>query len=780
VTYVSGTVGSEVFPRPSQERVMTGRRLVSRVVVTFIVALAAGWAVPPDAAAQECGNGTTFTVVLPSIRPGGDGDTITLPAGCRIYTLFVSGYARNPELDELTFYRLAKFVAENDGYVHWAWWNNVLKPYMEGPLHIGDTVTNPVTGVVYKATPGALPGVHALGFVPASHEFSLVPKAVPEEDTQFQADAKILLRRVREVNPGAVIVVAGHSMGGNSVARLGANTPVDIDLLGPMDPVGNRSGPIGRPTLADPRPDRTYNWTRWRAKWEFAGFKITDCVRNAIGLCQNFGTLFRPEFRCRTVGGLLDQPPPFPASLAPLLCPGPWKDNGRELTYGSRIKRLYHRWQNETLFPFDFLTNEIYKFHGSRTPKTTFSPSFTNIQFPVDTCAIGIDPGDPNRLCNPGDGHGEVVGFRSPTPGQPNPPGPNVPVAPLANQALNWAQYAEDQPVAVKTARAAIRREKLLELPTADEAWPHRPIDPDLDLVAGDMVKLLVDIFAGEPVPSLPTTVATPTPGPNEHGWNNTDVSVNLEATAGTERKITSIEYSLSGAQSGGPTVVHSDSVDVPITAEGDTTVTFFARDDGANVEEPQQLTVRVDKTPPVIAGTPMPAPNANRWNNTDVTVSFTAADALSGVEVIDPPVTLTAEGAGQEAIGTATDRAGNTSATIVTIHIDKTPPILFGLPDPACLLWPPNQKLVLVASVGASDGLSDVAPATLVVGATSSEGGGNGDIVIVGTNVQVRSSRNGGGSGRTYTVTASVRDLAGNAATQSGGCFVPHDRGRR
>ena len=85
-----------------------GRRLAPRVVVTFIVALAAGWAAPPDAAAQEpqeCGNGTTFTVVLPSIRQGGDGDTITLPAGCRIYTLFVSGYARNPELDELTFYQ---------------------------------------------------------------------------------------------------------------------------------------------------------------------------------------------------------------------------------------------------------------------------------------------------------------------------------------------------------------------------------------------------------------------------------------------------------------------------------------------------------------------------------------------------------------------------------------------------------------------------------------------------------------------------------------------------
>ena len=260
------------------------------------------------------------------------------------------------------------------------------------------------------------------------------------------------------------------------------------------------------------------------------------------------------------------------------------------------------------------------------------------------------------------------------------------------------------------------------------------------------MIALLVDILASQPVPSLPTTVATPTPGPNEHGWNNTDVSVNLEATAGTGRQITSIEYSLSGAQQAGSTVVHSDTVDVPITAEGDTTITFFARDDGGNVEEPQQLTVHVDKTPPSIVGTPNPAPNANGWNNTDVTVTFTAEDALSGVEVVDPPVTLTAEGAGQEAIGTATDRAGNTSATILTINIDKTPPVLSGLPDPACLIWPPNQKLVLVASVAASDGLSGVA--TWLARRRCNEQRirfrqgkvPGGDIVIVGSTVQVRS----------------------------------------
>jgi asparagine synthase (glutamine-hydrolysing) len=39
-------------------------------------------------------------------------------------------------------------------------------------------------------------------------------------------------------------IVAGHSMGGNAVARLGADPGVSIDLLAPIDPVGNRTRPI--------------------------------------------------------------------------------------------------------------------------------------------------------------------------------------------------------------------------------------------------------------------------------------------------------------------------------------------------------------------------------------------------------------------------------------------------------------------------------------------------------------------------------------------------------
>ncbi|MEK7450164.1 MAG: LamG-like jellyroll fold domain-containing protein, partial [Planctomycetota bacterium] len=88
--------------------------------------------------------------------------------------------------------------------------------------------------------------------------------------------------------------------------------------------------------------------------------------------------------------------------------------------------------------------------------------------------------------------------------------------------------------------------------------------------------------------------------------------------------------------------------------------------------------TIILDSTPPVISATQIPLPNAAGWNNTDVTVSFSATDALSGIAGITPPVILTTEGAGQVVTGTATDKAGNSAGINITVNIDKTAPLAF------------------------------------------------------------------------------------------------------
>ena len=624
------------------------------------------------ASAEECGNGTTFDVRLPNLNGRGD-DMLTLPDGCRIYALLVSGYSRNAPLDELSFYNLAKFVMEQDGYVHWAWWNNLLKEYMARPLHLTDTVTLPLTGA-HGPTPGGLSGTHALGFAP--FEGLLAPKAVPEEDHQFQSDASRMLTAIRARNPDAIIIVVGHSMGGAAVARLGTNPNVPIDVLAPIDPVGNRSDPVGRPT------GHTYNWTRWRATRTFRGIRRADCVRNSLGLCRNFGTFLQPRYTCGATGGYLDFPV-VPPSFAPLVCPTPYDDRGTVLQMGGNVKRLYHRWQTEAPFPFDVKASYYF---GHWAPLNSGSLlEARNIQRPVlqnavgesdpqKTCAVGLDPRDDTRLCNPGDGHGEIVGFRTPTPGRPNPEGPNVPIAPLAAQARAWAQYDADDTASIRSAKAAQRRQRLLAMRGADENWGHRPVDPDLCMVSDDLVAITRHLLSQQPAPpGPPTTTASVSPETNADGWHNDEVMVTLVATPAEGREVESLVVELTGAQSAPVTTVEGTSFDLGITAEGETTVRYYARGSDGQEEAPTDLVVRVDTTPPDISAVVSPAPDAQGWHTGPVTVTFDASDPLSGVATVAAPVVVSADGSGQEVVGTATDLAGNTASVVTTLNLDAS-----------------------------------------------------------------------------------------------------------
>jgi alpha-tubulin suppressor-like RCC1 family protein len=108
------------------------------------------------------------------------------------------------------------------------------------------------------------------------------------------------------------------------------------------------------------------------------------------------------------------------------------------------------------------------------------------------------------------------------------------------------------------------------------------------------------------------------------------------------------------------------------------TTITCSAVSDGGASSE--SVTIKRDATAPTVTGTASPAPNANGWNNADVTVSFTGSDTTSGVDSCTPSsVVLDIEGTGQSASATCTDFAGNESdpVTVSGIKIDKTAPIV-------------------------------------------------------------------------------------------------------
>ncbi len=293
---------------------------------------------------ETCGTGATFTVSLPGLSLPDDpatigrtdralpDDSVTLPDGCDVYAILVHGYGRNEVFDELMFYKLAKWVAEHNGYVHWSWWNNFVGEYMERPLHV---ISGTSRGDPRYPYPGNINEFeNKLDFFARGGK----GKAVPDDDYQFQSDVKRVLTQIRARNPDAIVIVAGHSMGGNAVIRLGRQTTVPIDLLAPIDPVGNRNLPEGQGSSvfyaketqsAVPgtshyvNGNETFNWTRWRATRDFAGWTNRDCVRNfPLGPCRDFD--LHPQkidIHCRTVATGLDHRPPSDGLVADLYCP---------------------------------------------------------------------------------------------------------------------------------------------------------------------------------------------------------------------------------------------------------------------------------------------------------------------------------------------------------------------------------------------------------------------------------------------------------------------------
>lgn len=290
------------------------------------------------------------------------------------------------------------------------------------------------------------------------------------------------------------------------------------------------------------------------------------------------------------------------------------------------------------------------------------------------------------------------------------------------------------------------------------------------------------EIFDNTP----PVTTATVTPAPNANGWNNSS-SVTAAFSAVDNPGGTGVADIVLHGEGTEPfdLVVPGSTASLAFTLEGVTTITYFARDVQGNEEVPRSFAVRIDRTKPTIGGSRAPGPNQYGWNNTDVTVSFTCGDTLSGVASCGPtPQVVTTEGLGQSRSGEAVDLAGNTASTTVSgINIDKTPPVVSGLPE-NCVLWPADHRMVFVGTASVTDALSGVVPGSFSVTGASSEppnalGDGTTlpDITIVNGRISLRAERSGTGLGRRYTLGATAMDYAGNVATAGAVCSVPRNR---
>ncbi len=188
----------------------------------------------------------------------------------------------------------------------------------------------------------------------------------------------------------------------------------------------------------------------------------------------------------------------------------------------------------------------------------------------------------------------------------------------------------------------------------------------------------------------------TPAPAPNGAGWNNTNVSIGYTAAD-----------ALSGVDQATPVSP------LALTAEGTAvTGTVTVTDKAGNGASFTSPAVKIDKTAPLVSAAVSPAPNAHGWNNSDVTVGFSALDGLSSVKVVSSAVTVTTEGKDQVVPGWATDYADNKAAISVSVNLDKTAPLTSDVaptPNPG----PVNAAIVFTASVNRSTaGASNIAAA--------------------------------------------------------------------
>ena len=278
---------------------------------------------------------------------------------------------------------------------------------------------------------------------------------------------------------------------------------------------------------------------------------------------------------------------------------------------------------------------------------------------------------------------------------------------------------------------------------------------------------------------TAPVTTAVFSPAPNLGGWNNSDVTVTGTATDEVGGSgVSEITYSVAGAFTVPPTPTPGSVAAVVISAEGTSTVTFFATDVAGNAEVARDFVVMLDKTAPLIS------PPA------DQTVGGTGP---GGAVVMYPEPAVADKGSGVQSAGclpasgsvfpfgettvlcTATDFADNTATSTFTVTVTDLPANAAPQCDNARpslqQLWGANHGLAAITILGVTDaddpvniritgirqdemtsGLNTAPGADL-----SADGAGTGTAVA-----RIRAERLATGNGRVYYISYEARDPHG------------------
>jgi probable HAF family extracellular repeat protein len=164
-----------------------------------------------------------------------------------------------------------------------------------------------------------------------------------------------------------------------------------------------------------------------------------------------------------------------------------------------------------------------------------------------------------------------------------------------------------------------------------------------------------------------PNITATISPEPNSVGWNNEDVTVTLAATDEGGSNVEGITYSASGAQPIDEQTELGSSTRLSVAAEGETTITYSARDHAGNSAEPKTLTIKIDKTGPEIS-IASPSDGAEYIFGEPVAADYACSDGVSGlfscVGTVPDGESIDTNSVGRKSFAVeATDEAGNAAS---------------------------------------------------------------------------------------------------------------------
>jgi hypothetical protein len=210
--------------------------------------------------------------------------------------------------------------------------------------------------------------------------------------------------------------------------------------------------------------------------------------------------------------------------------------------------------------------------------------------------------------------------------------------------------------------------------------------------------------------------------------------------------RVSSAVILLNGVQVAGPSDFNKNVtvIEKPLTLVRTNTVSVELRSQPGSGITLQ--VIGLDNDLPTITATVQPSPNVAGWNQAPVTVSFSCADATSGIATCSTPITVTTEGGNQTITGTAVDRAGNMATRSVTLNIDATPPGLSSsfTPVPNSNGWNNTNVTVSFAATDSLSGVATVTPPVTVtteganqrVSGTATDRAGNSSMVNATVNI--------------------------------------------